>query len=185
MAANNTTQQALGALTKRDMSSHSSLTTSSSAIPGGESGYEPWYPNNIPVDSSIKRFITHFFEVSDDPDRNEEWVEFFDENATVMMGNDVARGREEIRKLRERMWQEVEARKHRLVKVFPAKFSAERSAIVSMHETEYMLFGAVAFRMRDDAKEDAVVGWAGHAQLRRDGVTAPWRLGFYRVYIQR
>ncbi|KAK3296070.1 uncharacterized protein B0H64DRAFT_162861 [Chaetomium fimeti] len=185
MAANNTTQQALNALTKRDMSSHSSSASTSPAIPGGESGYEPWYPNNIPLDSSIKRFITHFFEVSDDPDRNEEWVGLFDENATVMIGNDVAKGKEEIRKLRERMWKEVEARKHRLVKVFPASFSSERTAVVSMHEAEYMLFGAAAFRMRDEAKEDAVVGWAGHAQLRRDGVTAPWRLGFYRVYIQR
>jgi len=79
------------------------------------------------------------------------------------------------------MWEEVEARKHRVVKVFPANFSAE---VVSMHEAEYMLFGAVAYRMKDGEK-DAVAGWAGHAQLKRDGVTGPWRLVFYRVYIQR
>ena len=86
------------------------------------------------------------------------------------------------------MWTDVEARKHRVVKVFPASFSNDPSAVVSMDEAEYMLFGAVAYRMRDgkeDAKEDAVAGWAGHAQLLRDGVTAPWRLRFYRVYIQR
>lgn len=83
------------------------------------------------------------------------------------------------------MWKEVEARKHRLVKVFPASFSTDRSAVVLMNEAEYMLFGAVAYRPRDYEKDDSVVGWAGHAQLMRDGVTAPWRLGFYRVYIQR
>jgi hypothetical protein len=53
-----------------------------------------------------------------------------------------------------------------------------------MHEAEFMLFGAAAYRVRD-GKGDAVVGWAGHAQLKRDGLTAPWKMGFYRVYIQR
>ncbi|KAK4234700.1 hypothetical protein C8A03DRAFT_37516 [Achaetomium macrosporum] len=166
------------------MPSPSPAPPSSSLKPGGESGYEPWYPNNIPTDSSVKKFITHFFEVSDDPDRNDEWVGFFQDDATVMMGNDVARGKEEIRRLRRRMWKDVEARKHRLVKVFPGWFSADPTAVASLNETEFMLFGAVAYRMTD-GKGDAVVSWAGHAQMRRDGVSAPWKLGFYRVYIQR
>jgi hypothetical protein len=67
---------------------------SSAPKPGGESGYEPWYPNNIPTDSAVKKFITHFFEVSDDPVRNDEWVGFFQDDATVIMGNDVAKGKE-------------------------------------------------------------------------------------------
>ncbi|KAK4157971.1 hypothetical protein C8A00DRAFT_11233 [Chaetomidium leptoderma] len=175
---NNGTQHTLDALLVRDMSS------GPSAAPGGDSGYEPCYPSNIPMDSSVKRFITHFFEVSDDPDRNDEWLGFFRDDATVMMGNDVAKGKEEIRKLRGRMWKEVEARKHRLVKVFPASFAPDRSAATLMHETEFMLFGAVAYRMRD-GKGDAVAGWAGHAELKRDGLNRPWRLGFYRVYIQK
>jgi hypothetical protein len=86
--------QALDVLLRRDMSVRSSSVSSTTSIPGGESGYDPMYPNNIPLDSSVKRFITHFFEVSDDPDRNDEWVGFFHENATVLMGNDVAKGRE-------------------------------------------------------------------------------------------
>lgn len=105
MANDNTngdnTQQALdGLITRqRDKSSTSAAATGaastpiSSAVPGGVSGYEPLYPNNIPTDSSVKRFITHFFEVADDPDRDEEWVGLFRENATVMMGTDVAKGR--------------------------------------------------------------------------------------------
>ena len=90
MAVNNTTQQTLDALTKRDMSSNSN----SRAMLGGESGYEPSYPNNMATDSTVKSFITRFFEVSDDPGRNDEWVGFFDEKATVIMGNDVAEGKE-------------------------------------------------------------------------------------------
>lgn len=66
----------------------------SSSIPGGESGYEPYYPNNVPIDGSVKRFISSFFEISDSPEKNDEWVSCFHEEATVMMGNDVAKGRE-------------------------------------------------------------------------------------------
>jgi hypothetical protein len=77
------------------------------------------------------------------------------------------------------MWEAVEARKHRLVKVFPAGgFSGGQQ---SADGVEFMIFGAVAYRMRE-GKGDAVVGWAGHARLRRDGAGAPWRFGFYRVY---
>jgi hypothetical protein len=90
------TQQHLDALTARDMSLSSTSTTSAAAAakPGGESGYEPWYPNNIPLDSSVKQFITRFFQVSDDPERNEEWVDFFAEDATLIMAKDVAKGKE-------------------------------------------------------------------------------------------
>ena len=93
----NTTQQQLNALAAQNMSaacSSPSPTSSAVPVPGGESGYEPCYPTNTPVDASVKRFITHFFEVSDDADRNDEWVGFFGEDATVMMGSDVAKGRE-------------------------------------------------------------------------------------------
>lgn len=68
--------------------------SSTTPLPGGESGYEPAYPNNIRTDPSVKRFITHFFEVSDTPDSIDEWVSHFREDATVIMGNDVAKGKE-------------------------------------------------------------------------------------------
>ncbi|KAJ4292318.1 hypothetical protein N0V88_005950 [Collariella sp. IMI 366227] len=138
------------ALMARHPTAHSTSGTPLAAVPGGASGYEPWYPNNIPLNSSVKDFISHFFEVSDDRDRNEEWVGFFREDATVIMGNEVAKGTEEIRKLRRHMWKEVEARKHRLVKVFPAHFSLDRTSVVSMHDEEFMLFGAVAYRKKHD-----------------------------------
>lgn len=67
---------------------------SSTSPPGGDSGYEPAYPNNIPTDSSVKRFISEFFEVSDTPGSIDEWVSYFRNDATVIMGNDVAKGKE-------------------------------------------------------------------------------------------
>ena len=80
------------------------------------------------------------------------------------------------------MWKEIEARKHRVVKVFPARFSS--TTTVWMDEAEFMLFGAVAYSLKDD-KGDAAAGWAAHAQLKRNDLTDPWRLKYYRVYIQR
>lgn len=61
---------------------------------GGVSGYEVAYPTNITVDPSVKDFITRFYQVSDDPERNEEWVDFFAEDASVRIGNNAAEGRE-------------------------------------------------------------------------------------------
>jgi hypothetical protein len=65
-----------------------------SPVPGGESGYEPFYPSNVRLDGSVKRFISHFFEVSDTPDTVDEWVDLFHDDATVIMGKDVAKGKD-------------------------------------------------------------------------------------------
>ncbi|KAK4106883.1 hypothetical protein N658DRAFT_415821 [Parathielavia hyrcaniae] len=165
------------------LSSNSGPLTTAASKPGGESGCEPLYPNNIPVDSSVKQFITRFFEVSDDPGRDGEWADFFRDDATLFMMKDVAKGKEEIMKLRRGMWKDVEARKHRLAKVFPASFSPDQKAVVVMHEKEFMLFGAAAYRMRDGS--EAVAGFAAHAQLRRESLNAPWKFVFYRVYLQK
>lgn len=62
--------------------------------------------------------------------------------------------------------------------MFPGQFASGEN------ETEVMMFGAVAYALKE-GKGEAVAGWAGHAQLRRAGKGESWRLGFYRVYIQR
>lgn len=60
--------------------------------PGSETGCEPAYPTNHPVDSGIKRFITSFFTISDIPGLTDQWVRFFREDATLIMGHKVATG---------------------------------------------------------------------------------------------
>ena len=93
----------------------------------------------------------------------------------------------EIRRLRISMWEDVEERKHWVVKVFPASFEG----IVQMHAAELMLYGSVAYRLKktatttSGAESEAQVDWAAHAKLRRDGIGSPWRFEFYRVYLQR
>jgi hypothetical protein len=86
------------------------------------------------------------------------------------------------------MWRDVSARKHRVVKVFPGHFSEDpgsvEKGIVAMNEAEFMAFGAVAYRMRDEEVPDSVVSWAGHGRVRRENMSRPWRWVFWRVYLQ-
>jgi len=42
----------------------------------------------------VRAFIGHFFNVSDRPECNEEWVDSFCDEATLVMGPDVANGRQ-------------------------------------------------------------------------------------------
>ena len=105
------------------------------------SGYEPMYPTDSPADATVKRFVTRFFGISDTPGLTDEWVEFFRDDATLVMGNDAATGRQQVRKLREGMWERVEARKHTLVKVFPGSF-VDREFGGEENIAEFMLFGS-------------------------------------------
>lgn len=43
--------------------------------------------------SAVRVFVGHFFNVSDRPEYNEEWANSFCEEATLIMGGDVAKGR--------------------------------------------------------------------------------------------
>ena len=56
--------------------------------------YFPIYPSNVPVDDSIKAFIFNFYGTSDTRGATESWVDYFTDDATVVMGNDLATGKE-------------------------------------------------------------------------------------------
>ena len=58
-----------------------------------EPNYSPVYPNGD-IEASIKDFISNFYQVSDDPAKNDDWVRFFAEDATVIMGKKAGRGRD-------------------------------------------------------------------------------------------
>ena len=44
------------------------------------------------MNRSIKRFLIKFYEVSDDATQNDTWLGFFDDDATVTMGMQTAKG---------------------------------------------------------------------------------------------
>lgn len=57
------------------------------------STYNPTYPTNVPVDAGIKEFISTFYAVSDTPGKNLEWLDFYRDDATLVMAKAEATGK--------------------------------------------------------------------------------------------
>ncbi|KAK3379366.1 hypothetical protein B0T24DRAFT_675167 [Lasiosphaeria ovina] len=155
--------------------------------------YAPAYPSAPAVDPALRDFVARFFATSDTPGLTDEWLAFFSDDATVVMGSETATGIQEIRSLRLRMWDKVEARKHHVAKVFPGSFDDEADTAA-----ELMLFGSVAYVLKQTPATAAGAGagagagtpqtatdWAAHARLKRNGVDSPWAFVYYRVYLQK
>lgn len=164
--------------------------------------YDAIYPTNVLADLSIKRFVSDFFKVSDNPELTDLWLSFFHEDATLVMGNNKAEGKQgttllpsitgvsltgwipAIRELRIGMWKDVSARQHKLEKVFPASFGGGNT-------TEFMIYGSVKYRPRvagstvDSEAQEVTVDWAARAELTRSEADASWGFAHYRVYLQR
>ncbi|KAI0542268.1 hypothetical protein GGR58DRAFT_453327 [Xylaria digitata] len=139
--------------------------------------YAAIYPTNVVVDERLKNFIPAFYAISDDPSRNDEWVNCFTPDASLIMGDKRARGIEEIRTLRESMWEKIKSRRHKLDKVFPNAFELPEHE--SERRFEYMLHGSVDLELKGGEK---LAGqWAGRAILRED--EGELKYAFYQVYI--
>ncbi|CAJ2510008.1 Uu.00g059080.m01.CDS01 [Anthostomella pinea] len=146
------------------------------------STYTPAYPTNVAIDGRVKDFIADFYATSDDPSKNEEWVDFFATDAVLVMGEKAARGTEEIREVRKGMWEKVKSRKHKPERVFPASVAAgsdDGGGGGRGDAYEYMLCGSLDFVMKTG--EDVVATWAGRAALREVGGVLKY--DFYQVYL--
>ncbi|KAI1340539.1 hypothetical protein F5Y15DRAFT_42662 [Xylariaceae sp. FL0016] len=145
--------------------------------------YRPLFPTNVEVSDDVKDFIPRFYATSDDPSKNEEWVGYFTEDATLIMGDKTARGHDEIRSLRRGMWEKVASRKHKPERVFPAAFGESLSSSAGNgvgSEHEYMLCGSLDFVMKTGEK--AVATWSGRAVLK-DVKGHGLQYSFYQVYL--
>ncbi|KAI1116009.1 hypothetical protein F5Y14DRAFT_408921 [Nemania sp. NC0429] len=145
--------------------------------------YAAIYPTNVTVDERVKRFISTFYAISDTPSGNDDWVECFAADALLVVGDQRARGVEEIRRLREGMWDQVESRKHRLDKVFPAEFEPhghDEPGGQGRRRFEYMLHGSVELELKSG--EQLVREWAGRAVLT-DGEGGLLKYALYQIYI--
>ncbi|KAK9418060.1 putative SnoaL-like domain-containing protein [Seiridium unicorne] len=140
------------------------------------SGYDPIFPSSTAADDRMRSFISEFYKVSDDPNKNEEWAAYFLPDAVLVMGPDTVRGIDEIRKLRVKMWEKVAARKHQPQKVFESTFGSSKQG-----QKEYMLFGDLDYDLKTGEKQS--VSWAGNMVLEE--VEGKPRFKYYRVYIQR
>ncbi|KAK3944648.1 hypothetical protein QBC46DRAFT_157778 [Diplogelasinospora grovesii] len=174
------------------------------------SSYTPLsgYPTSTQLlDDSVKSFFREFYAVSDTPGSIDAWVDFFGDadNATTtttcVVGNDVAHGKDELRKLREKMWVKVSARKHTLSRIFPAtNFTTTTTTSSESDECEVMLLGSVVYKLKPtptptptptggtEEELTKTVDWVAHAHIRRsghkEGEGRRWRFVYYRVYLQ-
>ena len=56
--------------------------------------YTPAFPSDHTLYWRVEYFIAKFYAVSDDPSKNEEWVDYFLPDATVIIGDKLAKGTE-------------------------------------------------------------------------------------------
>lgn len=54
--------------------------------------YAATYPTSVAVDEKVKEFISTFYAISDDPSKNNEWVDCFTPHALLVIGDKQARG---------------------------------------------------------------------------------------------
>lgn len=84
------------------------------------------------------------------------------------------------------MWAKVAARKHTVVRAYPARFEARAAGVgAEDEEVQLMLFGDVVYRLKGGEADEEPVDWAGQATLVRAKGEAAWKFAYYRVWIQR
>ncbi|KAI1781532.1 hypothetical protein F4818DRAFT_436722 [Hypoxylon cercidicola] len=142
------------------------------------SSYAPAFPSDRAVGENVKDYIANFYATSDDRSKNEEWVDYFLPDAVVIMGDKSAKGTDEIRRLRQGMWEQVESRRHRPEKVFPGSFGGAGGDGVA---AEYMLHGSLDMVLKNG--EAQTISWAGRALLRNVDGRLKYKL--YQVYLHK
>jgi hypothetical protein len=131
--------------------------------------YSASYPPNLSVDPGIVSFFEKFYEISDTPPAHEDYADSFADDATFQVGIKQVKGKADILKMRQGMWEVVTSRKHTIYKVFPYGEKA----------TEFMLYGKVQYGFKDG--RETSVEWAARAEMTNDG--GKWRFRFYQVYL--
>ncbi|KAH6633645.1 hypothetical protein C7974DRAFT_433591 [Boeremia exigua] len=132
------------------------------------SAYTSEYPS-VEFDAAYKAFFEEFYATSDTPDAHEKYIEYFTNDATLIMASKKVKGSDEILALRKAMWEKVASRKHRAVKIFPFGPNAD----------ECMLYGTVQYGLK--AGGESGLDWAARAHLVKDNGRV--RMDFYQVYL--
>ncbi|KAE9379649.1 hypothetical protein N431DRAFT_541122 [Stipitochalara longipes BDJ] len=133
------------------------------------SSYKSKFPPNTLVDGGIAEYFENFYKTPDTPDAHEKYVESFTRSAIMIMASKISEGYDEILALRKGMWNAVSSRQHRIEKIFPFGPNA----------TELMIFGTVAYELKDGTK--AEVPWGARATMAKESDV--WKMKFYQVYL--
>lgn len=162
--------------------------------------YASEYPSSLPFKQSYKHFFENFYKISDTPDAHDEYVDQFMPEATVIMASKRCEGASgtylssttsalhvnldalhssqtyqsaEILPFRHSLWTKVQSRRHAAIKAFP----------FGPNSSEVMLYGTVAYAMKEDGR-NVSVDWAARASLVEDNA-GKVRMQFYQVYMVR
>ncbi|KAI8960308.1 hypothetical protein F5Y11DRAFT_349670 [Daldinia sp. FL1419] len=145
--------------------------------------YKPLFPIDRPADEKLENFVSHFYVISDDASRDEEWVNSFLPDATVIIGDKLAVGIENIRRMRKGMWEGVRTRRHKPLAVYLASFQPEASKYQAGErpDAQYMIEGTLVSTHANDETRELV--WAARAVLREDAGVLKYKL--YQVYLHK
>ncbi|KAH8846223.1 hypothetical protein MCOR01_003426 [Pyricularia oryzae] len=128
---------------------------------------------DVALDEGIYAFLEEFYRITDDPEGHDLYTQQYTPDGTAIMATFKCKGTEEIRDFRQRMWDRVKARKHKIHRVFAA----------APGSPEIMLYGEVKQTLRSGG--DLVKEWAAHGVLEKSAEDGKWRWAFYQVYLAR
>ncbi|PYH43266.1 uncharacterized protein BP01DRAFT_358793 [Aspergillus saccharolyticus JOP 1030-1] len=115
-------------------------------------------------------FLESFYRLSDTESAHEQYVQSFTDDATLIMGSKVAKGKDEILPLRHGLWTHVASRNHTPERVY---FGGDG---------ELMLYGTVRYVLRNDPNKEVEVPWAGRVVFAGEE-EKDLRMRFYQVYL--
>uniref|UniRef100_L7JBP6 SnoaL-like domain-containing protein n=1 Tax=Pyricularia oryzae (strain P131) TaxID=1143193 RepID=L7JBP6_PYRO1 len=110
---------------------------------------------DVALDEGIYAFLEEFYRITDDPEGHDLYTQQYTPDGTAIMATFKCKGTEEIRDFRQRMWDRVKARKHKIHRVFAA----------APGSPEIMLYGEVKQTLRSGG--DLVKEWAAHGVLEK------------------
>ncbi|KAL8779158.1 MAG: hypothetical protein Q9213_007084 [Squamulea squamosa] len=121
-------------------------------------------------DAEVRQYLRKYFYISNDISLDKEWGELFTEDGVYIMGNRKATGREAIRTLRKKLYEEIPQRDHSPVKIFSHGNHHD--------DTEMMILGTVGWTYHEGHSHAG--DWAAHVKLHKgeDGVL---RCKYYQI----
>ncbi|KAL9593479.1 MAG: hypothetical protein Q9219_007532, partial [cf. Caloplaca sp. 3 TL-2023] len=121
-------------------------------------------------DSDVRHFLRKYYYIANELALDTEYGDLFTEDGVFIMGGRKAKGREAIRALRKKIWDDIPSHDHDMRKVFS----------YGNHEddTELMVLGNATWTYH--AGHQNVGDWAAHVKLER-GKDGKLRCSFYQV----
>ncbi|KAJ5163425.1 uncharacterized protein N7500_005255 [Penicillium coprophilum] len=124
-----------------------------------------------PRAAALVAFMEDFYRTSDTESLHEKYVQYFTQDATLIMGPKEAKGASAILTLRQGLWTHVASRRHTPVQIY---FGSD---------DEIMLYGGVNYRLKANPDNDVYVPWAGRVVFAPQKEDDNIKMQFYQVYL--